>query len=221
MKNIFFILFCIACITYGYGSIQNYEFIRQIGLYATTPCLLIHYLINTKRIELFYLLALLFTFFGDTSFHLNPDGVAREALTIGAFIFVSSFFTLIILERKKFSEIRKTIFISLALAVLFLIINYTLFKESKQIIFATAIYFTSLSILCATSISFYVKAKTKESLYFLIGAIGIFLASIAKSYEYLEKTSLSIILNIIFYIISNLFFLKGVLSKYKTLKSQV
>lgn len=220
MKNIFFILFCIACITYGYGSIQNHELIKQIGLYSTTPFLFAHYIFNTKRVEMFYVLAMLFTFFGDTSFHLNPNGIAREALTIGAYIFVTAFFTLIILERKKFTEIKKNIFIAIGLGIVFLIVNYTVFREKKQIIFATAIYFTSLSILCATGISFYIKNKTKESLYFLIGAIGIFLASIAKSYEYLEKTPLSIILNILFYIISNLFFLKGIFSKYKTPKIQ-
>lgn len=214
MKNIFFIFFTIACITYGYGSIENYELLKKIGLYTTTPFLFIHYIANTKKVELFYVLAMLFTFLGDTSFHLNSNGIAREALTIGAYIFVTTFFTLIILERKQFLGMKKVILASLLLGVCFLIINYTLFKKA-QVLFATAVYFISLSILCASSISFYFNTKTKESLYFLIGAIGIFCASLAKSLEYLEKTSLSILLNIIFYVMSNLYFVKGILIKNK------
>lgn len=213
MKNIFFILFTIACITYGYGSIESNELLKQIGLYTTTPFLLAHYIVNTKRVELFYLLALLFTFLGDTAFHLKSGGIAREAITIGAFIFVSSFFTILILERKQFTGFKKIMFSSLVIAILFLIVNYSLFKESKQILFATAVYFISLAIMCASSIWFHKKVRTKESLYFLIGAIGLFLASIAKSYEYLEKTPISIIFNIICYVISNLYFVKGVLEK--------
>lgn len=215
MKNFFFILFIIACITYGYGSIQNFQLLKQIGLYTATPFLFMHYLVNTQKVELIYILMLLFTFLGDNSFHLHSNGIAREALTIVAFIFVSSFFTMLILERKQFTGMRKIILTSLLIGIFFLIINYTLFKDTKQVLYAVAVYFVSLSILCATSISFYIKTKTKESLFFLIGSIGLFFASIAKSYEYLEKTPLSIMLNILFYIISNLYFVKAVLIKHK------
>lgn len=214
MKNVFFILFTIACICYSYGSVKNIEVLKLIGLYTTIPFLLVHYLINTKKVELLYLLALAFIFIGDNSFHFEPDKISREVLTIVAFIFVSSFFTLLILIRKKFSGFKQIILIALPVIVLFLAVNFILFKDTKQVLYATGVYFISQSILCATSIAFYTEAKTKESLYFLIGSIGFFCASIAKGFEYIEKTPVSIMVNILFYVVSSLYFVKGVTEKY-------
>lgn len=211
MKNIFFILFVVACIIYCYGHIGNNETLKNIGVFSLAPSLLIHYILNTKKIKALYILVIVFSFFGDTSFHLE-NNIAREPLTILSYIFLIFFMTLIVLERIEFKELRRTAYLTGIILVVLLAINYSIFKNEKYLILTTAVYFIALSVLSALCISFYKKTKSKEAGYYLLGTIAFVLASITKSLEYLDQLKpVSIILNVSFYIITFYFYSKAIL----------
>lgn len=211
MKNIFLILFILVAATYAYGSIQSIAILKNIGVYLMAPVLLIYYLFNAKKISIFYVLAVLFVFLADISFQINPNNIMREVLTIGFYIIVNAFISFIIIERNHFIGIKKSFLLSLFLGVIFIILDYFAFKNSEVIILSSGVYFISLSILCSFSIAYYVRTKSKESLFFLIGTISHIFGSFAKGFEYIYNNTSSIIAFVLFYTICNYFYANAVI----------
>lgn len=210
MKNIFFILFIIAGGIYAYGSIENIEILKTIGVFSMSPCLLIYYLFNAKKISLRYTLAIVVVFFADISFQIEPNNILREALTIGFYIIINALISFIIIERNNFIGIKRSVLLSLLLGLIFIVLDYLVFKDSQVIILSSGVYFVSLSILCSFSISFYTKTKSKESLFFLIGTTSHIFASFAKGFEYIYNTPQSIIAFVLFYGICNYFYANAI-----------
>lgn len=214
MKKILFILFIIAGITYTHGSIKNIEILKDIGVFSMAPILLLYYLFNTKKISVFYVLAVLFVFLADISFQINPNNIMREVLTIGFYIIVNAFISFIIIERNRFIGTKSSFLLSLFLGAIFIILDFFAFKNSEIIILSSGVYFVSLSILCSFSIAYYVRTKSKESLFFLIGTISHIFASFSKGFEYIYNTPLSIISFVLFYGICNYFYANAAINMY-------
>lgn len=209
MKIIIYVIYIIASALYYYGYIEDNELYKKIGLLSLIPCLAVYYFTNTKKTLIPYILALIFAFLGDVSFLINPENLTREALTIGSYIIMNALMTFIILEKIEFKGIKRNFIISTILGVVLLVFNYLVFNQSEKVILASAVYFVSLSILCATSVSFYLREKSTVSKYFLLASIAHTFASFAKGYEYLYNTSLSILAFLLFYGVCNYFYVNA------------
>lgn len=209
MKIVIYTIYIIASIFYYYGYIEDNEVYRKVGLLSLIPCLAIYYFSNTKKVSSPYVLALIFAFIADLSFLINPEKLIREALTIGSYIVMNSLLTFIVLEKIEFKGIKKKIIISLILCIVLLVLNKLVFNQSEKIILATAVYFVSLSILCATSISLYLREKSKVSIYFLVASIAHIFASFAKGHEYIYNTPINIIMFLLFYGVCNYFYVNA------------
>lgn len=209
MRVVIYTIYIVASMLYYYGYIEDNELYKKIGLLSLMPCLAIHYFTNTKKALTPYVLALIFAFLGDIAFLINPDNLAREALTIGSYIIMNALMTFIILEKIEFKGVKRSFIISSILGIVFLVFNYLVFKQSEKIVLASAVYFVSLAILCASSISFYLKKKSKVSIYFLLASITHIFASFAKGYEYMYNNSSSVIVFLLFYGICNYFYVNA------------
>lgn len=209
MKIVIYTIYVIASILYYYGYIEDNEVYRKTGLLSLIPCLAIYYFSNTKKVLGPYVLALIFAFLADISFLINPEKLTREALTIGSYIVMNSLLTFIALERIEFKGIKKNFIISLILGIVFLVLNHFVFNQSEKIILASAVYFISLSILCASSISLYLREKSKVSVYFLTASIAHIFASFAKGHEYIYNTPINIIVFLLFYGVCNYFYVNA------------
>lgn len=217
MKNIFIIISILAGILYCYGSIVDNNLISNIGLYVIVPSLLVHYLINkSNKLNILYIVAMLICYAADLKINLYGDDISINALSVGGFIIFNLLIAIIIFEKMNVLNFRKIILISIIITGIFMAITYFILEGFDDTVFIITTYFLSLSLLVTLCTLFYNNNKTKESLFFLLGAICYVIASIFAEFMLAKNTSAIVIIgNISAYYLNNYFYTRAMLSSEK------
>lgn len=212
MKNLFLIISIIASFLYCYGYIIDNELLSRIGYFTIAPALIIHYLINRKnKLNIIYIVAILFSYAADLNFY--NDDINANVLSVGGFIVFNFLMTIIVFEKMNVLNFRRTILASILITSLFMGVSYLILGKFDETIFVILIYSLSLSLLVTMCFIFYKNKKTKESLFFLLGAISYVIASVFAELLYVERISLAVIAgNIFTYLLNNYFYTRAMLS---------
>lgn len=210
MRNLTLILYLFAGIIFGYGNITENELLSRIGIFSIIPCILSYYLLENKKINLIYLVALISAYVGDITF--GKKDINIDLISLAGFIIFNLLLVIIVSEKMQQIRLRKTLIITHLLAIALLSISYRIVETVDETFIAISIYFFSLSLLCSLCILYYTKAKSKSSLYFLIGVLSFIIASISKQFEYTKNTTyLIIIINAVAYLSTQYFYCKAIL----------
>lgn len=210
MSNLILILYLIARFVFGYGNITENELLTRIGIFSIVPCILCYYFLENKKTNLTYVVALMAVYIGDITF--NKTDLKVDLISVSGFIFFNLIMIVIVFERIKYLKLRKVLLTTHLLVITLISITYFITQIFDTKLIIISIYLFSLSLLCSLCISYYVKSKSKDSLYFLIGVLSYIIASISKQYEYIEKTTaLIVVINVCSYLSAQYFYCKAIL----------
>lgn len=211
LKEYFFLLlFFVAAILYGYFNVINDSEDTQFVKWFLVPSLLVHYLLNAKKKNWVYVLALVFASCGDLA--LDRGEIITEVLGVGFFIGFNLLMIVIISE--KIGVIKENKFLQAFVPLLLIIISIIFFLFDDyvgEIRAVIMIYFIILALLSSFSLYYHLCRKTKESLFFFLAVVLFFLNNISKGYESFRTAGVFIkIMNISLYVISHYLYLKSI-----------
>lgn len=210
MSNLILILYLFAGIVFGYGNITENELLSKIGIFSIIPCILSYYLLENKKTNIIYVIALIAAYVGDITF--GKKDINIDLISLAGFIIFNLLLVIIVSEKMQQIKLRKVLIIAHLLAIVLLSISYRIVETVDETFIAISIYFFSLSLLCSLCILYYTKAKSKGSLYFLVGVLSFIIASISKQFEYTKSTTyLIIIINVVAYLSTQYFYCKAIL----------
>lgn len=216
-KNILLIIFFIVSLCYGYSNISanlGNQYLLKPFMVST---ILMHYTIVAKKIDVFFISALLFALLGDLFFNI----VTEEAFMFGmaSFLVFNLFMTIVVAERAGEIQISNLFLAMIPFLLLLFIIIYYLFPNAGEVKILLTIYGFALVFLCSFSLYYYIKTKSIVALYFVLGSSLFVLAGIAKAVkEYIGITVSMEIMNNVAYMLSLFFYYRALIVKKNTNK---
>lgn len=210
MKKLALILFIVFGILLCYGDITGNYLLRRIGIYSIIPCITTYYLFTTKKKNTLFLVALVASYIGDITF--NKEGLTIDLISLGGFIIFNLLMLIIVFERMRYVKFRNVLVYTAIIGTILTYLSYSIIDIIDKTFIIIGIYCLSISLLSAFCVVYYLKGKSKEAMYFLIGVVSYIIASITKEFEYIESTSTAlIILNVSSYLSTLYFYCKALL----------
>jgi uncharacterized membrane protein YhhN len=168
----------IAFIIFSLIDLFGIYFEKQWMIYLAKPMLMItlfgYYYLNKKSDNLFFVLGLLFSFFGD----LFLLGSGELYFILGLIFFLIAHVFYIIMVFKMLSEIRLKDFMiaGIPYLLLFLILINVLYDGLGSMKIPVIIYAMTISFLGVVSLLLFLQSRTKTTLLLLFGVL-VFITS--------------------------------------------
>lgn len=211
-KYFFLFLFFVASIAFGYASIYNKLQIVYITKFFLVPSIAIHYILNTKKFNVFYITALVFALIGDLLFSETSDFLI--IMGMGSFIIFNLLIIVVVFETFGLVDSKKITSIAKYAILIFGVFIFFLFRNIGGQLIILSMYFAVLAVLFSFCLYYYLKYKTIVSLYFFMGVVVFFFANISKGLiQYEAAKGILIIVNIVCYALSHYLYCTAILLK--------
>ena len=163
----------------------------------------------SKRNEI-YILALIFSFFGDV--FLIFDGELFFIVGLVSFLISHLIFIKIVVNRLQKSTVSSVVFSVAPFLILLLFLIFFLKPYLNELLFPVIIYGITISIFGMVSLLDYLNTKTKKALFMFIGAI-IFICSdgLLAINKFYSANAIFAVLVMITYIIAQYFICKSMI----------
>ena len=163
----------------------------------------------SKRNEI-YILALIFSFFGDV--FLIFDGELFFMVGLVSFLISHLIFIKIVVNRLQKSTVSSVVFSVAPFLILLLFLIFFLKPYLNELLFPVIIYGITISIFGMVSLLDYLNTKTKKALFMFIGAI-IFICSdgLLAINKFYSANAIFAVLVMITYIIAQYFICKSMI----------
>lgn len=174
-KNIFLALFFVVSITYIYFNYkQNNTVTFYLKPFIVITLLLQYFNAKAKKYNLFFIAALLFALSGDIFFNFNTE--ITHIIAMASFLMFLLFLTIVITHAAKEIRLNNLLLTSVPFLIIFVIISYFFFDFKNVMSGIYLVLAIVISILCSFSFYFYLKERSKKSLYYFIGCL-LFIAT--------------------------------------------
>lgn len=168
------------------------------------------YAVSVSKRNKIYILALIFSFFGDV--FLMFDGELFFMVGLVSFLIAHLIFIKIVVNRLQKSTFSSVVFSVAPFLILLLFLIFFLKPYLKELLFPVIIYGITISIFGMVSMLDYLNTKSKKSLFMFIGAI-IFICSdgLLAINKFYSANAILALLVMITYIIAQYFIYKSMI----------
>ncbi len=168
------------------------------------------YAVSVSKRNKIYILALIFSFFGDV--FLMFDGELFFMVGLVLFFIAHLIFIKIVVNRLQNSTFSSVVFSVASFLILLLFLIFFLKPYLKELLFPVIIYGITISIFGMVSMLDYLNTKSKKSLFMFIGAI-IFICSdgLLAINKFYSANAIFAVLVMITYIIAQYFIYKSMI----------
>ena len=168
------------------------------------------YAVSVSKRNKIYILALIFSFFGDV--FLMFDGELFFMVGLVSFLIAHLIFIKIVVNRLQKSTFSSVVFSVAPFLILLLFLIFFLKPYLKELLFPVIIYGITISIFGMVSMLDYLNTKSKKSLFMFIGAI-IFICSdgLLAINKFYCANAIFTVLGMITYIISQYFIYRSMI----------
>jgi len=132
------------------------------------------YIVSVSKRNMIYILALIFSFFGDV--FLMFDGELFFMVGLVSFLIAHLIFIKIVVNRLQKPTVSSVVFSLAPFLILLLFLIFFLNPYLNELLFPVIIYGITISVFGMVSMLDYLNTKSKKSLFMFIGAI-IFICS--------------------------------------------
>lgn len=170
------LIFIVTSSIHLYASFNKNRKLRAISKVLIIPSLLIYYVFKTNNIETYFILALLFSWFGDLFLILRGN----KYFAIGGVSFGLSHIFFIISYIKKMNNMYIPFYIYI-LALIYFIVTLIVFKHlkkylPKQLIAPMCLYLLTNATMNCFALTLFNNILNRYSLIVFIGAISFFIS---------------------------------------------
>jgi uncharacterized membrane protein YhhN len=168
------------------------------------------YAVSVSKRNKIYILALIFSFFGDV--FLMFDGELFFMVGLVSFLIAHLIFIKIVVNRLQKPTVSRVVFSLAPFLILLLFLIFFLKPYLKELLFPVIIYGITISIFGMVSMLDYLNTKSKKSLFMFIGAI-IFICSdgLLAINKFYSANAILALLVMITYIIAQYFIYKSMI----------
>ncbi|XCF06789.1 lysoplasmalogenase family protein [Tamlana crocina] len=164
---------------------------RKITLFIPFPLILVIYLASTRKVNKWFVLALVLNFFGICYFNNPYQRYDSTGLVFHAMAYLVYCF--ILFRPSKTIGVKKILFVLASLALLVLVPLAFYYDGIKQtVVFnATILYVCLTALYILSAVLVYISRKTETHRFLLFSAISILLSSYFQGYNlFMEKNDL-------------------------------
>ena len=215
-SNIAFALFLIVTIGHLTGLFFGYDFLQVLTKPMLMLSLMVLYGVSVSKVNKWYVLALVFSFFGDV-FLIDKSGYFLFGL--GAFLIAQLIYIKIVATRLEGLASKTIIMATLPFLIYLVILISTLFDGLNDYLYPVIVYGVTISIFGIVSLMYLLQNRNKAALYIFLGAT-IFIASdsmIALNKFYQPKPYYNILV-MLTYIVAQFLIYKFMISEKKLLE---
>ena len=211
MRNktvLFFWVFILVSIADIVGVIFKIELLIQVFKPLILLSLIALYSVSVQVKNKIYVLALVFSFFGDVFLLFSEE--LFFMLGLGSFLVAHVLFIKLVLNRISTIKPTKLVISSIPSVVVFAVLLFILKDSLNALLIPVIIYGLAISTFGAVSLLDYLQTKSQQSLWMLLGAIVFILSdSILALNKFYVSTAIFEILIMVTYIIAQYFIYKS------------
>jgi uncharacterized membrane protein YhhN len=209
-----FFVFVLVSVLDIVGVIFKIAVLIQIFKPLILLSLLVLYVISVSKINKTYILALIFSFFGDVFLMFSEDVYFKVGLV--SFLIAHLFFIKIVLKSIQKATVSTIIISSIPYFTSFLILILFLKNSLNELLIPVIIYGLTISIFGTVSLISYLNQKSKKSLLMLVGAT-VFIVSdtVLAINKFYAPSHVFSVLTMFSYIIAQYFIYRSMIFKVK------